>query len=105
MAKAVSKDKKVEKKTEVKTDAKSKSAKVAKETKPVEEKQPVSYRVYHVSYQKDKNMWSVKFEKGEKALKLFKTQKEAIKFAEEKTKNKDGNKVKVHSLKGKIRKA
>ena len=47
--------------------------------------------------------WQVKFAKGEKALKLFDTQAEAITFAKEKAKNQDGN-ITIHKTDGKIRK-
>ena len=36
--------------------------------------------VYHVSKRKEDGMWQVKFANGERALKLFKTQAEAIEF-------------------------
>lgn len=60
-------------------------------------------KIYHVSYRKEDKKWAVKFEKGKRALKLFKTQNEAIDFAKEMAKKQDGS-YRVHSLKGKIRK-
>lgn len=61
-------------------------------------------RVYHVSFRKEDNRWAVKFQKGKRALKLFKTQIEAIDYAKEMAKKQNGS-YRVHSLKGKIRKA
>ena len=60
-------------------------------------------RVYHVSKREDK-MWQVKFANGQKAIKLFNTQAEAIVFAKQLAKSQEGS-IRVHSLKGKIRKA
>ncbi len=60
-------------------------------------------RVYHISKRDDK-MWQVKFANGKKAIKLFDTQAEAIVFAKQLAKSQDGS-IRVHSLKGKIRKA
>lgn len=60
-------------------------------------------KTYHISKRKEDNMWQVKFANGERALKLFKTQAEAIAFAKEKAKNQDGN-ISIHKVDGKIRK-
>ena len=60
-------------------------------------------RIYHVSKREDK-MWQVKFATGKKAIKLFPTQAEAIVFAKKLAKSQEGS-IRVHSLKGKIRKA
>ena len=60
-------------------------------------------RVYHISKRDDK-MWQVKFANGKKAIKLFDTQAEAIVFAKQLAKSQDGS-IRVHSLKGRIRKA
>ena len=60
-------------------------------------------RIYHISKREDK-MWQVKFANGKKAIKLFNTQAEAIIFAKQLAKSQDGS-IRVHSLKGKIRKA
>lgn len=57
---------------------------------------------YHVSLRED-GRWQVKLRKGEKALKLFNTQAEAIAFAKEKAKNQDGH-ITIHKVDGKIRK-
>lgn len=60
-------------------------------------------RIYHVSKRDDK-MWQVKFANGKKAIKLFNTQAEAIVFAKKLAKSQEGS-IRVHSLKGRIRKA
>ena len=56
-------------------------------------------RVYHVSKRED-GKWQVKFAGGEKAIKLFKTQKEALDYSKEMTKNQKGALL-VHNSKGK----
>ena len=56
-------------------------------------------RVYHVAKRED-GMWQVKFAGGEKAIKLFKTQKEAVEYSKEMSKNQKG-KMLVHNSKGK----
>ena len=58
-----------------------------------------SKRVYHVSKRED-GKWQVKFAGGEKAIKLFKTQKEALDYSKEMTKNQKGTML-VHNSKGK----
>ena len=60
-------------------------------------------RIYHISKREDKK-WQVKFANGKKAIKLFDTQAEAIVFAKKLAKSQDGS-IRVHSLKGRIRKA
>ena len=60
-------------------------------------------RIYHISKREDK-MWQVKFANGQKAIKLFNTQAEAIVFAKKLAKSQDGS-IRVHSVKGRIRKA
>lgn len=59
-------------------------------------------RNYHIS-KRDDGKWQVKFAKGERALKLFDTQSEAIAFAKEKAENQDGS-ITIHKKDGKIRK-
>ena len=66
-----------------------------------EKKQPnlkEGTRVYHVAKRED-GMWAVKFAGGDKAIKLFKTQAEAVAFTKEMAKNQDG-KMLVHNSKG-----
>lgn len=55
-------------------------------------------RVYHVAKRED-GMWAVKFAGGDKAIKLFRTQAEAVAFTKEMAKNQDG-KMLVHNSKG-----
>lgn len=57
---------------------------------------------YHVSLRED-GKWQVKFAKGERALKLFETQAEAISFAKKTAGNQDGS-ITIHKTDGKIRK-
>lgn len=60
-------------------------------------------RIYHVSKREDRR-WQVKFANGKRAIKLFDTQAEAIVFAKKLAKSQDGS-IRVHSVKGRIRKA
>lgn len=60
-------------------------------------------KIYHISKRDDK-MWHVKFANGKKAIKLFPTQAEAIVFAKRLAKSQGGS-IRVHSLKGRIRKS
>ncbi|MCQ2793344.1 MAG: DUF2188 domain-containing protein [Bacilli bacterium] len=126
---AVENETKVEPKNELKPDEKKVSVKKAepkKESKPVEKKTSTikaepkkeskksepkkepsvksSGKVYHISQHPTENKWQVKLAKGEKALKLFDTQAEAIAYAKEISKNQGGS-IRVHSMAGKIRKA
>lgn len=56
-------------------------------------------RVYHVSKREEDGMWAVKFAGGEKAIKLFKTQVEAIEYSKQMAEN-QGGKMLVHNSKG-----
>lgn len=69
--------------------------KIAPPKKPADD----AKRVYHVSKRED-GKWQVKFAGGEKAIKLFKTQKEALDYSKEMTKNQKGTML-VHNSKGK----
>ena len=55
-------------------------------------------RVYHVAKRED-GKWAVKFAGGDKAIKLFDTQKEALEYTKVMAKNQDG-KMLVHNSKG-----
>ena len=68
---------------------------------PIEEKKarPINY---HISLRED-GRWQVKKAKGERAIKLFSTQAEAIAFAKERAERMDGS-VTIHKKDGKIRK-
>jgi len=56
-------------------------------------------RVYHVSKREEDGMWQIRYAGGEKAIKLFKTQKEAMDAAKQMAENQDG-KVLLHNSKG-----
>lgn len=62
-----------------------------------------SSKAYHISQHPSGN-WQVKASGSNKALKLFKTQAEAIAYAKVVAKNQDSS-IRVHSMEGKIRKA
>ena len=65
---------------------------------PAEEKT----RNYHVAKRAD-GKWQVKFAGGEKAIKLFDTQAEAIAYAKKLAANQDGS-ISIHKKDGKMRK-
>ena len=60
-------------------------------------------RIYHISKQPTSGKWQVKLATGKKAIKLFKTQAEAIAYAKSVI-GKQGGSIRIHSLKGKLRK-
>jgi hypothetical protein len=60
-------------------------------------------RVYHIAKQDTTGKWQVKLATGQKAIKLFDTQAEAIDYAKGLVKTQGGS-IRVHSLKGKMRK-
>lgn len=99
--------KKMNKTTAKKTQEK-KAAKLAttkeKAAPKAEDKESVNYRIYHISYREKDRAWAVKYQKGQRAIKLFATQAEAIEYAKALAKNQDGS-IRVHSTKGRIRKA
>lgn len=92
------------KKEAVKKAAPAKSAPAAKKAAPekVVKKEPANLadatRTYHVVKRADKK-WEVKFAGGQKAIKLFDTQKEAIEFTKAMAKNQEGSYL-VHNSKG-----
>lgn len=55
-------------------------------------------RTYHVVKRED-GKWEVKFAGGQKAIKLFNTQKEAIEYTKKMAENQDGAML-VHNSKG-----
>jgi hypothetical protein len=102
-----------EKATEPKKDTKKKTSNKTlkeepkKESLPEEEKvsdTKPEYRIYHVSKRASDGQWQVKFAKGTKAIKLFRTQLEAIDYAKKLAESQNGS-IRVHSVSGKIRKA
>ena len=91
------------------------STKEEKVSKPAKAKSPAKKpvannkykdgaRVYHIARSKFvSKKWQVKLAGGEKAIKIFDTQLEAIKYAKELTK-KQGGSIRIHSMKGQLRK-
>ena len=59
-------------------------------------------RNYHIAKRPD-GKWQVKFAGGEKAIKLFSTQAEAIEYAKKLAKNQEGS-ISIHKKDGKLRK-
>ncbi|GEM_PF-538938 len=59
-------------------------------------------RVYHVSKQQN-GKWQVKLAAGERAIKLFETQEEAITYAKSLVRTKGGS-IRIHAVSGKLRK-
>lgn len=91
-------------KEEKKAPAKEEPAKKApakKAEERAEEKKPAA-RNYHVAKRPD-GKWQVKFAGGEKAIKLFSTQAEAIAYAKKLAENRDGS-ISIHKVDGKLRK-
>ena len=79
--------------------AKKPAAKPAPKAAPKkEEKKTVDFRNYHVAKRPD-GKWQVKFAGGEKAIKLFATQKEALEYTNKMAANQGGS-VLVHASKG-----
>lgn len=60
-------------------------------------------RTYHISKHAFSGNWQVKLANGEKAIKTFPTQKEAIDYAKSLVKTQGGS-IRIHSKKGSIRK-
>lgn len=56
-------------------------------------------RVYHVSKREEDGKWAVKYASGEKVIKLFDTQEQAVEYTKKMAKNQDG-KMLVHNSKG-----
>ena len=86
-------------KTAAKTDKKASAP--AKEKAPAKEEKTAA-RNYHVAKRPD-GKWQVKFAGGEKAIKLFATQAEAIAYAKKLAENQDGS-ISIHKKDGKMRK-
>ena len=61
-------------------------------------KEEVKFRTYHLVKRAD-GKWEVKYAGGQKAIKLFDTQKEALDYSKKMAENQDG-KVLVHNSKG-----
>lgn len=85
-------------------------AEIAQEEKDEEEekkKNPTSYmnrpRTYHISKQQTTGKWQVRLATGQKAIKLFDTQEQAIVYAKGLVKTQGGS-IRVHKVTGKMRK-
>lgn len=99
---------KAERKTEKAQKQEVTSNKKEKEEKPkkvTEEKpeQAKGKKVYHISKRKEDGMWQIKAAGGEKAIKLFKTQKEAIDYCKTLADNQDAS-IMIHKEDGSFRK-
>ena len=90
--------KKAEKKPAAKKPAAKKVEKKPAPKKATPKKEEVNFRTYHVVKRSD-GKWEVKFAGGQKAIKLFNTQKEAVDYTKEMAKNQDGSML-VHNSKG-----
>ena len=75
-----------------------KPAKKVEAKKAPAKKEEVNYRTYHLVKRSD-GKWEVKFAGGQKVIKLFATQKEALDYSKKMAKNQDGT-VLVHNSKG-----
>ncbi len=73
--------------------------KVTSKVNPPKKATDDATRVYHVAKRED-GKWQVKFAGGEKAIKLFDNQMEAIVYVKKMSKNQKG-KMLVHNSKGK----
>ncbi len=98
-AKPVKEEKKV-KESEKPAKEEKKAAESEKSAK--EEKSASAVKVYHISKRKEDGKWQVKAAKGAKALKLFKTQAEAIEYAKEVAGNQEA-KIVIHKVDGSFR--
>lgn len=79
-----------------KKEAPKKAAKpAAKKAEPKKE----ATRTYHVVKRPEDGKWEVKFAGGQKAIKLFDTQKEALEYSKVMAKNQGGSML-VHNSKG-----
>ncbi|HIY97338.1 MAG TPA: DUF2188 domain-containing protein [Candidatus Borkfalkia excrementigallinarum] len=76
--------------------------KVQEEVPAKAEKEKSAARNYHVAKRPD-GKWQVNFAGGEKAIKLFSTQAEAIAYAKKLAENQDGS-ISIHKKDGKLRK-
>ena len=98
---------KTEKKTaapaqEKKVKAPAAKANSAEDGAAAKEEKKQAARNYHVAKRPD-GKWQVKFAGGEKAIKLFSTQAEAIGYAKKLAENQDGS-ISIHKKDGKMRK-
>jgi hypothetical protein len=71
--------------------------------KKVAAKKDEGGKTYHIAKRASDGKWQVKLASGEIAIKLFDTQAEAIEYAKKMAENQNGS-IRVHSMKGKMRK-
>ena len=90
------------KEEKAKTPAKADGKAVQTAEVPAKEEKKTAARNYHVAKRPD-GKWQVKFAGGEKAIKLFSTQAEAIEYAKKLAENQDGS-ISIHKKDGKMRK-
>ena len=94
-------EEKVEKKA---TATKSTKAKAPKTAASAPKKYKDGARVYHIARSKFvSRSWQVKLAGGEKAIKIFPTQAEAIDYAKRLVRSQGGS-IRIHSMKGQLRK-
>lgn len=87
---------------EVKSEQPTQKARKTKISAP--KKYKGSARVYHISRVKFvSRQWQVKLATGEKAIKIFNTQAEAIDYAKKLTRTQGGS-IRIHSMRGQLRK-
>lgn len=79
-----------------------KEAKKVEKVEPKKEEKGGS-KTYHISKRASDGKWQVKLASRQIAIKLFATQAEAIDYAKTMAGNQKGS-IRVHSLKGKMRK-
>ena len=102
--------KKKEEKKPAKKAAPAKKTQPAKKAEPAKKAAPAkkpapkkaaadATRTYHVVKRKEDGKWEVKFAGGQKAIKLFDTQKEAIEYSKKMADNQGGAML-VHNSKG-----
>lgn len=82
-----------------KAPAKAAPAKKAAAKPAPAKKETPNYRNYHVVKRPEDGKWEVKFAGGQKAIKLFDTQKEAIAYTKQMAENQGGVML-VHNSKG-----
>ena len=83
--------------------AKTTAAEKPAPVKPAANTAKTSGKVYHITKRKEDGKWQIKAEGAEKAIKLFKTQKEAIEYCKTLAGNQDAS-IMVHKEDGSFRK-
>ena len=96
---------KKEEKPAAKPSTTKKEEKPAAKPAPAKKEEPAkpTTKTYHISKRKDDNMWQIKAAGGSRAIKLFKTQKEAIDYCKTLADNQDAN-IMIHKEDGSFRK-